>query len=678
MDMVALDQVNVIDRSPEEETFGSDSPSNVVSEAASEADLKMEEKSGEVSVPDMEESSAMAVPEGERLAAPPALVPSLIGKMSYEGGKVSCTGQWGMSDAAHGKVGQTSDFGFNLVTADPGSAAFPVDGQYEGWFSLKQGPPKSAAKIEDKEMVIQFTAKEEGGYTINGKGVNRFGSFTLRGSMSQDGDLHVYREYYQLAPAPLPVSKKRPSMGFAEPRKKKATPAKRTVSEDTDVAGGAVAPAVAAEASTSAATSASMGLASASREGAGRVRVKSSILRDYQDPNDKPAPPPQPVAKLAKAAAAAPPPAPAARRESNGIERAQRLAQPLKKCSELLKELSKAPQAVYFLAPVDSVRFNIPDYPRIITSPMDFGTAKAKLEGNAYPTEDAFAEDVRLVFRNAITFNTLRDNPVHIAARDLSTRFESLYRTLKAHLSDASAFSAGMLALDKPERLSVGGGGKRGRPGRPPAAAGRAPAPHPAKGAKFARGPVRSASFTAPALMSAPVVVENTAEMLEMRRMMQSMQAEIQNLRSAVSESEVMKRVEETAQAAANPLTFEEKKSLIAQIHKLPSELMEQVLEIIQAALPPSTGDDAEIEVPLDALDTFTLRKLQRFVDEHNKSKKAVKGAPKKRKSAVPGGMGMGGDLSLYGNDEDALLFEADCFEDLKAQAHQGSSMYDQ
>ncbi|KAJ1425446.1 Bromodomain-containing protein, partial [Ochromonadaceae sp. CCMP2298] len=268
-------------------------------------------------------------------------------------------------------------------------------------------------------------------------------------------------------------------------------------------------------------------------------------------------------------------------------------------CSELLKELSKAPQAVYFLAPVDSVRFNIPDYPRIITSPMDFGTAKAKLEGNAYPTEDAFAEDVRLVFRNAITFNTLRDNPVHIAARDLSTRFESLYRTLKAHLSDASAFSAGMLALDKPERLSVGGGGKRGRPGRPPAAAGRAPAPHPAKGAKFARGP--------------------------MRRMMQSMQAEIQNLRSAVSESEVMKRVEETAQAAANPLTFEEKKSLIAQIHKLPSELMEQVLEIIQAALPPSTGDDAEIEVPLDALDTFTLRKLQRFVDEHNKSKKAVK-----------------------------------------------------
>jgi hypothetical protein len=62
-------------------------------------------------------------------------------------------------------------------------------------------------------------------------------------------------------------------------------------------------------------------------------------------------------------------------------------------------------------------------------------------------------------------------------------------------------------------------------------------------------------------------------------------------------------------------LTFDEKKMLIAQIHKLPPNKMEQVLEIIQAALPPSDDNEGEIEIPLDALDTFTLRKLQKFID---------------------------------------------------------------
>ena len=63
-------------------------------------------------------------------------------------------------------------------------------------------------------------------------------------------------------------------------------------------------------------------------------------------------------------------------------------------------------------------------------------------------------------------------------------------------------------------------------------------------------------------------------------------------------------------------MTFEEKKSLIAQIHKLAPQKMEQVLEIIQSALPPREDDnDGEIEIPLDALDTFTLRKLQKFIE---------------------------------------------------------------
>jgi len=65
--------------------------------------------------------------------------------------------------------------------------------------------------------------------------------------------------------------------------------------------------------------------------------------------------------------------------------------------------------------------------------------------------------------------------------------------------------------------------------------------------------------------------------------------------------------------AAKTPLTFDEKKDLIAQIHKLPADNMQVVIEIIQAAMPQTDGE--EIEVPLDDLDTQTLRKLQNFVD---------------------------------------------------------------
>jgi Bromodomain extra-terminal - transcription regulation len=68
--------------------------------------------------------------------------------------------------------------------------------------------------------------------------------------------------------------------------------------------------------------------------------------------------------------------------------------------------------------------------------------------------------------------------------------------------------------------------------------------------------------------------------------------------------------------AAQNPLTFQEKKSLISKIHQLPASKMQQVVDIIQDAIPPEKrGEGDEIEVPLDELDTFTLRKLQSFVE---------------------------------------------------------------
>jgi hypothetical protein len=83
--------------------------------------------------------------------------------------------------------------------------------------------------------------------------------------------------------------------------------------------------------------------------------------------------------------------------------------------------------------------------------------------------------------------------------------------------------------------------------------------------------------------------------------------------------------------AAHNPLSLAEKKTLIVQINKLPPDRMEQVLLIINSVLPAKDQEKVlqsasnDIEIPLEILDTFTLRKLQQFVEvRENRTEKEL------------------------------------------------------
>lgn len=58
----------------------------------------------------------------------------------------------------------------------------------------------------------------------------------------------------------------------------------------------------------------------------------------------------------------------------------------LRKCRDILKQLMSKPIAAAFNQPVDPVLLNIPDYPSIVTSPMDLGTVRSKLRTNQYKT----------------------------------------------------------------------------------------------------------------------------------------------------------------------------------------------------------------------------------------------------------------------------------------------------
>jgi len=453
-----------------------------------------------------------------------------------------------MSDAAHQQEGQTSDFEFRLVKRDEGSPVFPVNGKYHGWFHLKQAAPlKGSIKIEDKELIIKFISFEsdDEGYQIEGHGINKFGSFLLKGTLGCDGFLHMYREYYNLNPAPLPMKRKYSIGDHANKKSRKALAA--TGDDSTKKGRKALVvtiPVPVVEAGFN------EGPPSLAREGSGRVRKTSSIMKEYQDTT---------LAKVAKilptsssfdlneetyetfnpsvSKSSAGVKQPALKREISS-DRAQRLSPPMKKCLELLRELSKYPQGTWFLEPVDPIKHNVPDYLVIIKKPMDFSTVRGKIEAGQYDSTDGFAEDMRQIFRNAITYNTLPDSLVHIAAREMSNRFEDRYRVLTSQLSGIDAYSTqAILAMEgsKSSRSSLG------------AASGNK--------LKFRRVDKSSSSYTKNSSVPGPrpssinmgylppALDGNSTQLLEMQRMMHAMQDEITNLRSVVRENEVVKKL---------------------------------------------------------------------------------------------------------------------------------------
>ena len=242
-------------------------------------------------------------------------------------------------------------------------------------------------------------------------------------------------------------------------------------------------------------------------------------------------------------------------------------------------------------------------------------------------TIEAFAEAVRLVFKNAIAFNQLEENIVRIAAKECSRKFEERYRVLLSQfggVEDAQSVStsargkqASKQAL--PVSKSTALPGKKGGLGK------EALHRRQSTGSlQSGLGPrYNAATVAAGSGAYLPATMDGCShQMMEMQRAMAAMQEEIAQLRTVVRENEVLKRLNETKEAAHNPLTFEEKKTLIDQIHKLPENKMSQILEIIQSSHTVKQQGDEEIEVPLDELDTYTLRKLQRFVEDNTEKKR--------------------------------------------------------
>ncbi|KNE57302.1 hypothetical protein AMAG_18033 [Allomyces macrogynus ATCC 38327] len=108
---------------------------------------------------------------------------------------------------------------------------------------------------------------------------------------------------------------------------------------------------------------------------------------------------PPPVAAVPSAAAAA-----GVASVPRDTDKPMSMAQ-FKHALSMLRAIKRLKDAHIFLDPVDPVKLNIPDYPLIITHPMDLSTMERRLTTRAYATIDQLVADFNLMLDNCIKYN---------------------------------------------------------------------------------------------------------------------------------------------------------------------------------------------------------------------------------------------------------------------------------
>jgi len=299
-------------------------------------------------------------------------------------------------------------------------------------------------------------------------------------------------------------------------------------------------------------------------------------------------------------------------------------------CRQLIRTLRAKKESIPFHEPVDTVV--VPDYLSIIKTPMDLSTVSEKLKVRAYEVYEDFACDVRLIFRNCVTYN--KPDTLYAAyARVLEELF-----TVEEHKMRARGRLENVVV--KPQRNTTPR--RRGKP--------------------------------------APEVED---EMMRLKQQLKAIQSQLHGLQGSKAEQALWdvanqgkgkkqrktpvpknntKRKSKSASLPVGlsfgqsdsesdddevPMTFEEKCELSENINCLPGHKLGRVVQIIRQYMPElSRGDQDEIEIDIDALDNRTLRHLEGYVNSclaPTKKQKVKRAAPQAAtpKSSAPSPAGV-------------------------------------
>nr|XP_043624294.1 transcription factor GTE3, chloroplastic-like [Erigeron canadensis] len=237
-----------------------------------------------------------------------------------------------------------------------------------------------------------------------------------------------------------------------------------------------------------------------------------------------------------------------------------------KSCGALLEKLMKHKHSWVFNTPVDPLALGLHDYFDIVKHPMDLGTVKSRLEKNWYNSPMEFAEDVRLTFQNAMTYNP-KGQDVYAMAEFLLKLFEEKWKVLEADYVKESRVN----------EVSLPTGTRKQAPSQFLPVSDRMETPVPAVDH-------RPQATKVSKLGKSPSLKKPRAKDLNKREM-----------------------------------TYEEKQKLSVDLQNLPCEKLDHVVLIIKKRNPTLSQKDDEIEVDIDTFDTETLWELDRFVTNYKK-----------------------------------------------------------
>eukprot|EP00970_Alexandrium_tamarense_P019523 scaffold14148_cov172-Alexandrium_tamarense.AAC.1 len=501
---------------------------------------------------------------------------------------------------------------------------FPIDSaRYKGTFKMRQGTTKFQT-IRDDQVVLKFVKNTSGSYNVYGKGVNSVGKFDLTGTLIGQGPtsglLNLYRIYPLVAPEPdsmMQSASSGKSTGKVFP------------GSLTEKAAGGIKKSVPGMKSAPKFTPSQSGLQR--RESSRQTKLPSRL--------------------------------------EDGDPEAQK-ANLMEKCRQVLKELQAKDTTNIFAVPVDPILHHVPNYFDVIKHPMDLGTIQAKLDTLECDTPEEFIRLVRLVFQNAVTFNTMPDNFVHIAARNLLAIFNQKIRAVEDVLDNSDTTKklskAELKELKRQEKEAKKKKRKSGDDG------GNEPKRLRVEDYVAAtKSLMDSLSQVAPRAPDVPVSRTEFNLLLQMIQKQHEHTVAVHKLVSKSSSSgsahkpsstpasytsytvesappkkskKKVKPREDTPPPSpiytppspvdvAQPLTFDEQEALSEAINQLADNLLPGAMQIIREA-DFVNDDDDEVDLDIDQLDTRTQRKLLCYVMENVKPKKKKK--PKKKQSTTP------------------------------------------
>lgn len=285
--------------------------------------------------------------------------------------------------------------------------------------------------------------------------------------------------------------------------------------------------------------------------------------------------------------------------------------QAFKGCISLLQRLMKHKYAWVFNEPVDAKALGLFDYHDIIKHPMDLGTIKTRLSQNWYKSPKEFAEDVRLVFYNAMTYNP-KGQDVHVMAVEMLQIFEERWAIIESEYArnlKYQMYQDGGLPTPTSRKVASQPHFTSAVVGAPPNT-GFLPA--------SLQGPI---SMSAPAAASVPLYAPAAPQMRAFDRPepTTTMALDPKIHRPHVGRTPVPRKPK-AKDPDKRDMTYDEKQRLSNHLQGLPPEKLDAIVQIIKKRNTALSQNDDEIEVDIDRVDPETLWELDRFVTNYKKS----------------------------------------------------------